>query len=192
MSDAETNSAVIDALVENHRRFLGFLERRVASRAEAEDILHAAFVRGIEKSSSICDMESAVAWLYRLLRNALADHYRRSAREGQVFTAAAADDIAAYETEIRGEICACLRNLLPALKPEYAEMIDRVDLNEEPLIGVAEALGITPNNAAVRLHRARTGLRKELERSCGTCATHGCLDCLCGNRGPRVGAGDLI
>jgi RNA polymerase sigma-70 factor (ECF subfamily) len=32
----------------------------------------------------------------------------------------------------------------------------------------------------VRLHRARQALKRELERSCGTCATHGCLDCTCG------------
>ena len=51
----------------------------------------------------------------------------------------------------------------------------------------AEDLGITPNNATVRLHRARKALKRELERSCGTCATHGCLDCGCGgSRRSRV------
>lgn len=176
----EATPAVVAALVENHRRFLAFLERRVGSRAEAEDILQAAFVRGIEKSGSIRDAESAVAWFYRLLRNALVDHYRRSGREHRVFTADADEDGASYQTDIRGEICACIRSLLPVLKAEYAEMIQRVDLDEEPLAAAAAALGITTNNATVRLHRARTALRKQLQRSCGTCATHGCLDCGCG------------
>jgi RNA polymerase sigma-70 factor (ECF subfamily) len=31
----------------------------------------------------------------------------------------------------------------------------------------------------VRLHRARAALKTRLEQSCGTCATHGCLDCTC-------------
>jgi len=177
---AETNPAIVGALVENHRRFLAFLERRVSDRAEAEDILQAAFVRGIEKSASIRDTESAVAWFYRLLRNALVDHYRRSGTERRMFSADATEVSAAYQTEIRGEICACIRSLLPALKAEYAEMIQRVDLNEEPLAGVASALCITTNNATVRLHRARVALKKRLQRSCGTCATHGCLDCGCG------------
>ena len=180
MRVAETNPAIVGALVENHRRFLAFLERRVSDRAEAEDILQAAFVRGIEKSASIRDTESAVAWFYRLLRNALVDHYRRSGTERRMFSADATEVSAAYQTEIRGEICACIRSLLPALKAEYAEMIQRVDLNEEPLAGVASALCITTNNATVRLHRARVALKKRLQRSCGTCATHGCLDCGCG------------
>jgi RNA polymerase sigma-70 factor (ECF subfamily) len=180
LSQTSENPSVVGALVENHRRFLAFLERRVGNRAQAEDILQAAFVRGIEKAASIRDTGSAVAWFYRLLRNAVIDHYRRSGTEARLFPAEPDEETAAYEPEIRGEICACIRRLLPSLKPEHAEMIERVDLNEEPLAAVAGTLGITPNNAAVRLHRARGGLRKQLERSCGTCATHGCLDCGCG------------
>jgi RNA polymerase sigma-70 factor (ECF subfamily) len=44
--------------------------------------------------------------------------------------------------------------------------------------------GITPNNAAVRLHRAHEALKRQLLLSCGTCADHGCLDCRCGGPGP--------
>ncbi len=152
------------------------------SRAEAEDILQAAFVRGIEKGASIRDAESSVAWFYRLLRNALIDHYRRSGTERRVFSAEVAEETATHHTEIVGEVCTCIRALLPALKTEYAQIIQRVDLNEESLADVANTLDITPNNAAVRLHRARAALRLQLQRSCGTCATHGCLDCGCKGR----------
>lgn len=178
-NEPRSDPAVVAALVDNHRRFLAFLERRLRSRAEAEDILQAAFVKGIERGGAIRDRESAVAWFYRLLRNALVDHYRRSAAENRRNADEKAADSATEETALKGEICACLRSLLPALKPEYAEMIERVDLLEEPLADVAAVLGITPINAGVRLHRARTTLKKQLERSCGTCATHGCLDCRC-------------
>ncbi len=178
------NPAVVAALVENHRRFLAFLERRVGSRAEAEDILQAAFVRGLRKSGTVADPGSSVAWFYRLLRNALTDHYRRAGAESRRLAGEPDEADAAFEPELRGEVCACIERLLPALKPDYAAMIRRVDLAEQPVAQVAQELGITPNNAGVRLHRARTALRRQLERSCGTCATHGCLDCRCGG-GPR-------
>lgn len=45
---------------------------------------------------------------------------------------------------------------------------------------VASGLGITANNATVRLRRAPQALKRQLARSCGTCSTHGCLDCSCG------------
>ena len=42
-------------LVEGHREFLAFLERRVESRAAAEDILQAAFARGLERGAGVQD-----------------------------------------------------------------------------------------------------------------------------------------
>jgi len=174
---------VLAALVDNHRQFLAFLQRRVRTRAEAEDLLQAAYLRGIEKGGAIRSNESAVAWFYRLLRNALVDHYRRAGARARLISDEAPSEAAAPDPELRGEVCACISRLLPALKPEYAEMVKRVDLEETPVADVAHSLGLTPNNAAVRLHRARAALKRSLERSCGTCATHGCLDCGCGARG---------
>lgn len=75
-----------------------------------------------------------------------------------------------------------MHDLLPTLKAEYAEVVRKVDLEEQPVSAVAEAIGITVNNASVRLHRGRQALKKQLERSCGACAAHGCLDCSCAQR----------
>jgi RNA polymerase sigma-70 factor (ECF subfamily) len=79
------------------------------------------------------------------------------------------------------ETCACLTRLMTTLKPEYAAILESVDLGGRPLAGAARDLGITSNNASVRLHRARRALRQRVQQSCGTCATHGCLDCDCRN-----------
>jgi RNA polymerase sigma factor (sigma-70 family) len=176
-------AAVVERLVAGHRQFLAFLQSRVRDRATAEDILQAAYVRGLEKGGSIRDDESAVAWFYRLLRNALVDHYRRRAAADRALAREGAEAKTSYEPELRDTVCACMNTLLPTLKPEYAEILRRVDLEEEPLARVADDLRITANNAGVRLHRARQGLKRQLERSCGTCATHGCLDCSCRGSG---------
>ena len=64
-------------LVDNHREFLGFLERRLGDRALAEDILQDAFVKSLEKAGDVRDESSSIAWFYRMLRNAVIDHYRR-------------------------------------------------------------------------------------------------------------------
>jgi RNA polymerase sigma factor (sigma-70 family) len=172
--------AVVRTLVENHRDFLAFLERRVGSRAVAEELLQAAFVKTLEKGDALRDGESAVAWFYRLLRNALVDHYRKQAAEGRALEREAREATeAGPDPELKSAVCACVSSLLPTLKPEYAELLRQVDLEERSVPEVAAEAGITPNNAGVRLHRARQALKHQLERSCGTCATHGCLDCSC-------------
>ncbi len=173
---------LIEPLVENHRRFLAFLERRVGDRAVAEDILQAAFVRGLEHADEIHDRESVVAWFYRVLRNAVVDHYRARAREREGAAALARElgDGVEPAPEAAGELCRCFEPLLPTLRPEYEEILRRVDLEEARPVDFAAEAGITPNNAMVRLHRARRTLRDRMRRSCRTCAEHGCLDCSCG------------
>jgi RNA polymerase sigma-70 factor (ECF subfamily) len=170
---------VIEQLVANHRQFLAFLQSRVHDRSTAEDILQSAFVRSMEKVDTVRDTDSVVAWFYRLLRNALIDHYRKTGKAGRAVDLERAEAELSYEPELKGVVCGCVKTLLPTLKPEYAEMIRRVDLGEESVSRVADELGLSANNATVRLHRARQGLKKQLEQSCGTCATHGCLDCRC-------------
>jgi RNA polymerase sigma factor (sigma-70 family) len=174
---------VVDRLLANHRQFLRFLEARLPSRAVAEEVLQSAFVRAIERGGALRESESAVAWFYRLLRNALVDQYRSTGSEARALEVEAREASGAIEPELRDAVCACMTQLLPTLKPEYAEIVRRVDLEETPVGEVAAALSITPNNATVRLHRARRALKERLERSCGTCATHGCLDCTCGAPG---------
>lgn len=171
---------VLPALVGNHRQFLGFLERRVGSKAVAEELLQSAFVKTLEKGGALRDGEGAVTWFYRLLRNALVDHYRHQAAEGRALEREAREATEATEDpELKSAVCACVGELLPTLKPEYAELVRKVDLEERGVPDVAKEVGITANNAGVRLHRARQALKKQLERSCGTCASHGCLDCSC-------------
>lgn len=183
MTSDFTSNVALQALVDNHRRFLDFLERRTGSRADAEDVLQGAVVRALEKGADLRDEESAVAWIYRLLRNALVDRHRAEAARGRA-TESRANMGGGDDVELQGEACRCVMGLLPTLKAEYAELIRRVDLDGEAVHGAARAIGITPGNAGVRLHRARRALLREVRRSCRTCATHGCLDCSCGQPGP--------
>ena len=172
----------IAVLVDGHRRFLAFLERRVGSRDVAEDILQDAFVRALARADQLRDRDSVVAWFYRSLRNALVDHWRKEGSERRVFDDAPAEDAPepAVDPELMQTVCECATVLLENLKPEYATALRRVDLDGISVKDLAQETAITPNNASVRLFRAREALRRQVERCCGTCAEHGCLDCTCG------------
>jgi RNA polymerase sigma-70 factor (ECF subfamily) len=76
--------------------------------------------------------------------------------------------------------CQCVARLADNLKPEYAEALRRIEVDGVAVKDYAVEAGITSNNAAVRVFRAREALKKQVVRSCGTWADHGCLDCTCG------------
>lgn len=176
----DVSPQVARVLVENHRAFLAFLERRVGSREVAEDILQDAFARGLDRAGTLRDDESALAWFYRALRNAVIDHYRRNdARRRGLERFAAELEPAVADAETRDTVCRCVLSLADTLKPEYAEAIRRIDVEGTAVKDFAAENGLSASNAGVRVFRAREALRKQVARSCGTCAEHGCLDCSC-------------
>jgi RNA polymerase sigma-70 factor (ECF subfamily) len=175
------SAAAVEKLVAHHRDFLGFLERRVGSRSEAEDILQEAFVRGVERADSLREGESAIAWFYRTLRNAVIDRHRRRGAASRALEAFARELDSEVEpsADVRQTVCACVRVLSDTLKPEYADALRKIDVEGMSVQAYAAEIGIAANNAGVRVHRAREALRKRVTLSCGTCAEHGCLDCTC-------------
>ncbi|WP_437734814.1 RNA polymerase sigma factor [Sorangium sp. So ce1335] len=183
-----TSGEAVAALVEGYRDFRRFLVRRVGSEAVAEDILQEAFARGIDRIGELRSDESVTAWFYRTLRNAVIDHHRRRGASERAMAALAAelDEAVEPDVEVRRAVCQCVRGLAVALKPEYAAALQRVELDGLSVQAFAEEASITPNNAAVRLFRAREALRKRVAATCGACAAEGCLDCSCGSR-PRDG-----
>ncbi len=176
-----SNAKVVATLVDNHRRFLAFLEKRLGDRALAEDILQSAFARGLDRLPADLSSESAVAWFFRILRNALVDHYRRAASPSRPTAATDLDlDELAEDPEAVQEVCRCILSLAETLKPEYAVALKRIEVEGAAVQDFAREVGITANNASVRLFRAREALGKRLQATCRTCADHGCLDCTCG------------
>ena len=168
------------ALAEEYPRFLAFLAKRTGNRAVAEEILQEAFAKAVTKAHGLREDTSAVPWFYQVLRNALVDHHRRNAHEGRTMAAFAAEQEGeARDEELEREVCRCIGRIAADLKPEYAEALRGIDVEGRPLKEFAEKVGITPNNAAVRVHRARAALRKRLVATCSACASKGCTDCTC-------------
>lgn len=169
-------------LATRRRQFLSFLQSRLGDRAAAEDVLQAAYLKAAEKADNVRDDESSVAWFYRLLRNAVADVRRDVARKQRVLAEGKLASSAEEEPELKQAVCHCVSALAETLKPSQARLLRRVDLDGASVSEVAGEECITPNNAAVRLHRARAALRDKLKLVCGACARHGCLDCGCPRR----------
>ncbi len=187
--DFETDGIMRDLLtsklLNQREQLLAYVRRRISDSALAEDVLQDSLLRALRAAPELRDEEKLVPWFYRILNNAITDVYRRRQVEAKHIekSPALAEHVAEPEPDDEAALCACFRELLPTLKPEYAELIERMELSDGDPAEVADQLGITRNNLKVRRHRARQALRQRLEETCRVCARHGCLDCDCQKHG---------
>ena len=152
--DSQTLEKIVSQLVSGRAKFLGYVRKRVSDPGLAEDILQDSLLKAVRSAPEIRDEEKIVQWFYRILQNAITDAYRRRAAETNRKMSYALEAEGSAGPEDGKTICECLNELIPTLKPEYAEVTKLIELDGvEPEV-VAKRLGISRNNLKVRTHRA--------------------------------------
>ncbi|MFW6027240.1 MAG: RNA polymerase sigma factor [bacterium] len=178
-------SALTRILVDRRGYFLRYLQGRIGNRDDAEDLLQDFQVRVLCKADQIKDTDSTMAWLRAVLRSMLADHFRRKVAERRAYEVFGAEwslifseeEPAATEDEASERFtCTCFYRLMPILKPEYTDVLSRVDLAKQSRAQAADDLGISRSNLRVRLYRARQALKDALQHSCPQCHERKCFD----------------
>ena len=149
-----------------------YLRTRLRTREDAEDVLHDFTIKALQGAARVRE-DRIDAWLNVSLRNALFDRYRRAGARQRLSDAAAAEPMDCGVPERVEELSSldCLATAVTQLKPSYATVLRRVDLEEVRIGVLAGELGLTANNAAVRLHRAREMLRRIMHDRCSACPT---------------------
>lgn len=180
METGHAATATVRQLIGVHReRLVALVRSRAGGRVDAEEVVQQALERALERAHQLREPGRAEAWLGRVVRNVLLDELRK--RRAPVL---AVDELELSAIDDEGTIdCWCVLVQAEQLKPEYAEIIRRVIIDGIPVTKVAPELGLTPNNAMVRLHRARTALKTRLKDHCGTTTARSCSECGCEERG---------
>jgi RNA polymerase sigma-70 factor (ECF subfamily) len=168
------------SLIENLQVFTAFARSRVGDPHLAKDVVQESLVKALKSSNQPTNDQDTVTWFYRILRHCIIDLYRRDAVRKNAMEKFERELSESPDADDEKALCECFQRLLPAIPENYRELLQRIDLDGEDAAQAAADLGLTRNNLAVRLHRARGHLRDALARNCQACAKHGCLDCTCG------------
>jgi RNA polymerase sigma-70 factor, ECF subfamily len=148
-----------------YRRYLpavaGYLHRRV-DRAHVEDLAADVFAIAWHKRAAVVPGEE-LPWLYRIAANVVANHRRKQATGSALLAALRpADPAPSAEDLVTADVA--LADAWRGLRPAEREILSLALVEDLAPAAVATALGITPNAAAIRLHRARTKLAALLAR----------------------------
>jgi RNA polymerase sigma-70 factor, ECF subfamily len=152
----------------------GFIARRVADPQDAEDVLQEVMLRIHRHGDELASADRVAAWVHRIARNAIVDHYRRRGARPELPGGAAGDlderdegSLGEPGSEVlRRELATCLRPLIDRLPENQREALVLTEFEGLTQIEAARRLGISVSGAKARVQRGRAQLRALLLDCC--------------------------
>lgn len=146
-----------------HEVLAYFLRRRPPDHAP--DLLAEVFLVAWRRRAVAPDAPELRPWLYRTARNVLRNHRRGEARRYRLFerlTGYVDPWIDADDRSDTADRDATVRRALHRLRPVDREILRLSAWEECSNAEIADVLGCSTNAVAIRLHRARRRLRRQL------------------------------
>ena len=150
----------------------GLIGRRVSDPEAVEDLVQDVLLRFSTAAASGEQFRSLSAWLDRVARNAVIDHYRTRRRLDPLEEAAELPDPSAWpypddaDDQAARDLAQCLRPLIEKLPPARRDALVLTDLDGLTQAAAAAALGLSVSGMKSRIQRARLQLRALLTACC--------------------------
>ncbi|MEM9103744.1 MAG: sigma-70 family RNA polymerase sigma factor [Pseudomonadota bacterium] len=157
-------SDIIEQVWINHRdKLFYFIQSRIDSYSDAEDILSQAFSKLIAQQKQKDLPSEIVPWLYRVIRNSIIDYYRTSRTTTELPTDLIQEtpSVSTFET-----LSCCVEPMIRLLPEPYSEVLILSDIKKLKHKMIAEQRGCSINTIKSQVKRAREKLQEKLARCC--------------------------
>lgn len=158
----------------------------VRNPTEAEDVLQEVLIKAHQNIGQLRADGALTTWLFRIATHLGIDQLRKINRQPMVAQDVEPKDLELEDDKAPGlqclieqqEMSTCVQRFLLNLPSVYRTVLLLHDLDGLTSTEIASSLGITVENAKVRLHRARATLRAALQMGCSfSCDERGVLVC---------------
>jgi RNA polymerase sigma factor (sigma-70 family) len=165
---AEADVGRFQAVYEAHYgAVFAYVRRRTTDHADAQDAVADVFTIAWRRLTEMPEADAALPWLYGVARRVLANQRRGNQRRGDLSARMRAQKTSSPDVESEVVIADERRIVLAALSRlrEVDQEILRLAVWEElPHRDIAALVGCAEASVAVRLHRARSRLGREIEK----------------------------
>lgn len=163
-------------------KILRYLSHMVGQR-DAEDLTQEVFLKVDQALETFRGESQLSAWIYRIATNAALDRLRspsfrpvgqkslpdESESEIEITdqNAWTGEDVPSAETSvIRDEMNDCIRGIVDKLPDSYRTVIVLSEFEGFKNDEITDILSVSTDTVKIRLHRARSRLKEELEKAC--------------------------
>lgn len=150
-----------------------FVRRRINDPHQADDVVAEIMLRIHQNLGSLDDRQRLTAWVFRIARNAITDHYRRTARRREVSAAepeprldSGADAWLDDQQATLSELASCIRPLVDALPADYRRALVLTDLEGHSQVDAARIEGISVSGMKSRVQRGRRQFATLVKQCC--------------------------
>lgn len=140
-------------------RVMKYALRRARSRDDAHDAVADTMLVAWKRLDEVPEDERRIPWIYGVARRVLANQYRSADRRRRLSARLEGEPAPTTPPDFDA-----IHQALDALRPDDRELLSLVAWEDLDNDEIAVVLGITAAAVAVRLHRARNRLGRELGR----------------------------
>ncbi len=140
------------------------LRAKIGNPDDAEDLLQDILLKSYQQLPSLKDETKLKAWLTRVARNAIVDHYRQKDRSPDLSNESLW--YATHEEGVLEELSDCIRPFVDALPADTAALIKAVDLQGASQKQLARQQGLSYSGLKSRVQRGRLQLRQLYQACC--------------------------
>ena len=167
---------------EFHPKILRYLERLTGDREEAKDLDQEVFLKVDKGLSKFEGRSSLSTWIYRIATNVSHDRFRSASfqkgkkqtltdgfieenkEDANVWTG---EREASSDQQLEGkEMSSCINRYIYDLNEDYQKVLVLSEYEGLKNKEIANILGVTIDTIKIRIHRARTQLKKRMEKGC--------------------------
>jgi RNA polymerase sigma-70 factor (ECF subfamily) len=149
--------------LEQYRKVLRFVRRRVGSAEDAEDVTQEVFANAAAALNASKVSSPTLAWLYTVAHRRIADELRRRDRSRTVSLEVVADP-AAVETDYGDEVARALRLAVAAMPEGQRRVVLARLVQGRSFAEIAREVGATEDACRTRFMRGLQHLRQEFEK----------------------------
>jgi len=156
------------AAIEGERAYLlRYARLQLRDPAQAEDAVQETLLAALESLDSFNGRATLRTWLTGILLHKIHDGFRRGARDGDAGDSDAAEPVEwltpDHSLHVK-RLCSAFMEAVGKLPERQAQALLLGEISGLETERVCRKLGVSRGNLWVLLHRARTGLRAELDR----------------------------
>lgn len=161
-----------DGAWEELRRALGsYIGRRVADRADRDDLVQEVLLRIHRGVGGLKARASPGPWIYAIANRAVIDHWRRKGRPGAMLAGGAEADLADIplptdDDRLQQALAAFVASRVARLPSPYRETLTLTELEGVRQSDAAAMLGVSLAAVKSRVLRGRALLREAIDACC--------------------------